>query len=112
MFAKTDLELENIAEDSFKGDGNHHPIIVAMAPTHEQIYFLVLFYNLRYHFKKFSDAIDVCFKMFCVFHIDFPNQSTQFYSFLNEMFFNIKLKISKSAKVALLVSDLKNVAQN
>lgn len=109
LIAKTSIELQKIKKVNFEGDGIHHPIIVAMTPTHEQIYFLVLFFNLEYHFLQFSNAMDVCFKMFSVFHIDFPNQSTQLYSFLNEMFYNVNLNIGKSAKVATLVKDIKNV---
>lgn len=109
VIVKTDAELQEYLADRFEGDSpmGNHPIIVAMAPNPEKIYFYVMYYNLKYRLWTLVEALDICFKMFRIFHVDFPYQCTQFYSFLNEMFYKLDLKVAKKAKIADLMRDLK-----
>lgn len=65
----------------------------------------IFFDNIRYQFFNFLRAVDICFKIFFVFNLDFPKESVMFYSFLETYFF--KFKSAKNfPKVFMLASYL------
>lgn len=69
--------------------------------------FIVAFRKIRYSFNHLFQALDVAFKIFIVFRINFPCASRQFYVFLNEIFYDISLHIKKSTKALTLSNEIK-----
>lgn len=74
--------------------------------------FLVRYYSLEYRFQCFLEALDLVFKIFVVFNINFPKESTQFYIFLNALFYKIVLNKKKSTKVSSLLKKMCNLTEN
>lgn len=65
----------------------------------EEMY--IFFDNIRYKFFNVLRAIDICFKIFYLFNLDFPPESSMFYSFIENYFFKLKSK-SNFSKVFVL----------
>lgn len=84
-------------------------IIGTLYSPPEHIY--VDYDNIRYKVGSFIKGIEICFKLFFVFGIEFPPQSAAFWEFLDAYFFKIQpdsnRKINKS--VIKLIESLQSI---
>lgn len=68
----------------------------------------VYFDDIRYNFKNFVRAVDICYKTIYLFDLEFPPACLTFYSFIESFFYNFKSKHITS-KVHILSDYLNNV---
>lgn len=72
---------------------NNHPMIFGignMSTPGEISAFYVVVLDVSFHFKSLLEAIDTAFKMFNIFSIQYPPESSKVWSFLNEVFYQIE----------------------
>lgn len=81
----------------------NHPMILVVGEVINIKSVFVFFENSKYKFSKVIDAIDILFKLFFVFNIQFPEESEIFYNFLQTLFYNIP-----SSRKFVKVSAIKN----
>lgn len=60
-------------------------------------------------FNSFCRALDICFKSYHLFNVEYPLPSQQFWTFIEEYLYDIKNKSNKSSKVSVLISELSNI---
>ncbi|KAK4886450.1 hypothetical protein RN001_002721 [Aquatica leii] len=70
----------------------------------------VYFDDIRYNFKNFIRAVDICFKIIYLFDLEFPPACLTFYSFIECFLYNFKSK-NLTSKVHILSDTLKNVLE-
>lgn len=107
---ESDQHIDSIIADRFGSNDNeiqHYPMIFFIKRDNNPDEFVVKLHLMRYSFNHLNQALDVTFKMFNVFRIDYPVQSKQFYVFLNELFYKIEIKVKKSSKALILSSEVK-----
>ncbi|XP_031338513.1 uncharacterized protein LOC116167315 [Photinus pyralis] len=68
----------------------------------------VYFDGIRYKFKNFIRAVDICFKLIYLFNLEFPPESIMFYNFLEIFFYFFEPK-NVSTRVHVIIDALKNV---
>lgn len=60
-----------------------------------------------YQFSSFIRSVDICFKIFYLFNIEYPKSSICFWHFIEKYFYNLNSATKKNfSKVELLISDL------
>lgn len=64
------------------------------------------FENVTYTFHSLAKAIDVCFKAYQLFHMEYPPAARLMWHFLNDYFYNFKYKITYPA-VHILIKNIK-----
>lgn len=69
----------------------------------------IAFEDIKYNFLNIIDAIDVLFKIFFVFNLEYPSESNLFYNFLQDFFYEIPLK-KKNAKIATTKTEILNIS--
>jgi len=81
-------------------------LIVGTIPNPSQI--LVYFDETKYKFFSIVKAMDMCFKIYHVFNIEYPLQSLNVWLFIQRFFYNIKLQSDKPCPlVNQIISELK-----
>lgn len=68
----------------------------------------VYFDDIKYPFLTTLNAIDLLFKIFFVFNLEYPEESDIFYNFLQEFFYEIPTK-KKYAKIAIIKNEILNI---
>lgn len=61
----------------------------------------IYFDDIRYKLFRFLRAVDICFKLFYLFNLDFPVEGNMFYNFIETYFFKFKSK-QQFSKVHIL----------
>ncbi|KAL1492416.1 hypothetical protein ABEB36_010668 [Hypothenemus hampei] len=65
------------------------------------------FDDVRFEFKNFIRAVDLCYKIMYLFNLDFPQEAGIFYSFIEMFFYEFKSNIS-NPKIHILMNSLRN----
>lgn len=104
--AEVTKELYRLAEYWKKYAVEPHPVIFYLECSGRPLKFILILHDIRYEFVKFSDCMDVCFKLYLTLNMDFPFESKQYFQLLNELFYKMDLKQTKSSKTFLLIQDL------
>ncbi|XP_031340791.1 uncharacterized protein LOC116168916 [Photinus pyralis] len=68
----------------------------------------VYFDDLRYTFTSFLRAVDICFKIFFVFNLDFPVECSTFWSFVGHYFYEIE-SVNCTSKIHVLSEEMRTV---
>lgn len=66
------------------------PFIIFVNSTIPQ--FCVVYDGIFYSFNNFLVALDVCFKIFFIFNLEYPKQSYKFWLFIQNFFYKIQTK--------------------
>lgn len=61
--------------------------------------------DVKFKFTNFLRALDICFKLFYLFNIEYPLASTNFWTFIQMYFFKLN-KGKTTAKIAVLMRDM------
>lgn len=77
-------------------------LIVGEITNVKQVY--VYFDGIKYTFLNAIQAADICFKLFFVFNLKYPDASSAFYKFIESYFY--AMKCTKVPKVESLIADL------
>lgn len=71
----------------------------------QEIY--IYFDGIKYPFKNIIRAVDICFKIFYLFNLEYPNASLIFWNFIQNFFYKLKTKTAFS-RVGMLVDEIAN----
>jgi len=72
-------------------------------------YFYVVINKFYYKVESALKAIDICFKSFFVFNLNYPIQCEQIWYFIQTFFFNIVTKFDKKFQnVSFIIKELDN----
>jgi len=82
---------ETLNKKSVESNSPFQPfIIVVGVDIFNLVEFYVSFGKFFYKFNSFIIALDICFKIYQVFGIKYPNESHKVWSFLQYFFYNMK----------------------
>jgi len=82
LIAQTAAELEALL-NSKKGNGNNiQPCLLIVGTISEPSQIMVYFDNIRYKVFSIVRGIDICFKIFHVFNLEYPIQSLNVWLFI------------------------------
>lgn len=69
--------------------------------------FFVYLDSVMIEFNEFCRALDICFKSFHIFNVEYPLASSNFWCFIEHYLYNIeKTNFRKSTKVSVLISEI------
>lgn len=95
-----------VAEDHIqylqqKGD-NVQPFIILVGKDVINFREIFLYFDgVKFPFISFIRAVDICFKTFFLFNLEFPNQSSNFWNFMQSLYFPNKQKCCTKAHILL-----------
>lgn len=108
IICKTSVICEE--EISLRVNENQHiqPFIMVVGTILEPKEFLVYLDGHKYQINAFLNAIDVCFKIFNLFNLEYPIESVSVWSFIQKYFYKIKTKTDQQfVTVNCLIESLK-----
>ncbi|XP_060868106.1 uncharacterized protein LOC132943234 isoform X2 [Metopolophium dirhodum] len=97
--ASTPLELEVIIEKLKKQENNIQPCILVVGSLLNPKQIIVYFDDVKYKLFSVFKAIDICFKLFHVFNLEYPYESSNVWLFLQNYFYEINTKYDKSCSL-------------
>lgn len=93
----------------FKKSKSEHiqPFILTVGENIRSIKDIIVYFdNLKIPSKSLIRAVDICFKIYYLFNLQYPKACSTFWNFIQVFFYNIKSK-EKYAKVNIIVNELK-----
>jgi hypothetical protein len=102
------LERQQAVRDKFKSYPTQ-PFVLVVGESYEQI---KLFYcvteGIKYKCRSFIHALDLCYKTFFVFNIEYPSPSYFAWVFLEKHIYNMRETKKISSKVNILNNKFNN----
>lgn len=104
------INAENleILEDKihfFKNKSINVPCLLIIGNIHDIKEIFVLFYKIRYSFTSILRALDICFKIFFTFNLNYPKESETFWIFIEHFFYELNQSNVKP-KIAVLSNEI------
>lgn len=93
ILAKTAVELEELLS---KITTVIQPCLLVIGDINNPKQIMVYFDGIKYVINTIIKAIDICFKIFHVFNIEYPIESSNFWLFIQKYYYKIKTKFDKS----------------
>lgn len=109
MVAPTAVEIEEILKRKYNFGDAIQPCILIVGSVSEPLEILVFFDGMKYKFFSPIKALDICFKIFHVFNIEYPIQSINVWLFIQKLYYNI---VNKYDKPCPLVNQIINEIVN
>lgn len=108
LIAENNRELELKLELLKLHNNNIQPLLLVIGQVHcvQQIY--IYFDGIRFPILKVLTAVDLLYKTFFVFNLEFPNESIIFYNFLQCFFYEMKSD-KKFPKVSMIKDEILNL---
>lgn len=94
-------KYEEFCKDSHSLIGSTPPVI---GITNDKKYFVIV-EGIYYPTTTIRDSVQTLLKIFYVYNLAYPNQSIDFYHFIQEYFYEIEAK-DKSSEVSSLINQL------
>lgn len=95
MIAKTAVEVEEMIKRKYNVGDTIQPCIIIIGTVSEPLEILVFFDGIKYKVFLSIKALDICFKIFHVFNIEYPFESINVWLFIQKLFYNIVNKYDK-----------------
>lgn len=76
--------------------GPIQPCLLVVGSLFDPKQILVYFDHIKYKMFSAHKALDICFKIFHVFNVEYPIESSDVWLFIQTFFYNIKTKYDKS----------------
>jgi len=104
----TSIQIE--IDNCYKEKKSLQPLICVVGVDFEIAKdFYVYYFNTYYKFSSIIRAVDVCFKIFQVFNLKYPIQSSLVWTFIQHYFYDIHYDSDvKNSSMMSLISDLSN----
>lgn len=100
--------LEDHIEFLKKRSENVQPFIAVIGPTILKFTDIFIYFDgIKLPFKTFVRAVDICFKIFYLFNLEYPPASCIFWNFIQNYFYQLKTK-NHFPRAQLLIDELKN----
>lgn len=81
------------------------PFLIVVGPENELKDFLIYFDNTLYKFNSFIESLDLCFKIFHVFSLKYPQGCELVWVFIQNYFYDITTQFdSKSSNIVSLIN--------
>lgn len=90
---------------------NIQPLLLVVGDTCKVKEMSIYFDGIRYPVLKVLSAIDILFKTFFVFSLQFPEECDTFYSFLQLFFYEIKLN-KQQTRIYSIKNEILNLRLN
>ncbi|KAF0721282.1 Uncharacterized protein FWK35_00028828, partial [Aphis craccivora] len=85
------------------------PFIIICGTTFKPKEIIIFFDCIKYKMFSFISAIDICFKIFHIFNLEYPVESYIVWLFIQKYFYDINTKYDKACHtLGRILSDLKN----
>ncbi|XP_075165203.1 uncharacterized protein LOC142237695 [Haematobia irritans] len=96
-------------DEFFKNKQTLQPIICGIGPSKTHFVEIFVYYgNIFYKLPSLVLALDVCFKIFCVLDLKYPEYCQNIWLFLQEHIYEIKLgDIDKTPNLVAILNDIK-----
>lgn len=108
MVANTVVELEENMKARKQKNVPIQPCMLIVGTIINPSQIIIYFDEIKYKFFSVIKAIDLCFKIYHVFNIEYPIESLNVWLFIQRYFFNIKSKYDKSCPIIQqIISELK-----
>lgn len=85
---------------------NIQPFILGVGDLDEIEEFFVHFNGTLFKFNNFLRAFDICFKIFHLFHLEYPQACSPFWIFVEQYFYNMNTNTKTHSKVCILLDSL------
>lgn len=95
IVANTALELEEKLKARKSSNNPIQPCLLIVGTIINPSEIMVYFDELKYKFFSIVKAIDLCFKIYHVFNLEYPLESINVWLFIQRYFYNIKLQCDK-----------------
>ncbi|CAI6348572.1 unnamed protein product [Macrosiphum euphorbiae] len=96
MIAPTAVEIEEMLKRKYNVGDTIQPCIIIVGTVCVPLEILVYFDGIKYKVFSPIKALDICFKIFHVFNIEYPIESVNVWLFVQKFFYNIVNKYDKS----------------
>jgi len=93
------MELEVIISKLKQQDNTIQPCILVVGTLIDPKKILVYFDDVKYKLFSTFKAVDICFKIFHVFNLEYPNESSNVWLFLQNYFYEIHTKYDKKCSL-------------
>lgn len=103
------VQIQNRIDHCFSSKQKLQPLICAIGSDYVSCNeFYVYYFGTYYKFNNIVRAVDVCFKIFHVFNLNYPHQCELVWTFIQKVIFQIDTNSDvKCSSLACLISDLK-----
>ncbi|XP_036346998.1 uncharacterized protein LOC118756334 [Rhagoletis pomonella] len=100
-------KLDNLKKSLYARGETLQPLIIAIGSDLSNCKFYVYYDDIKYELPSFLSALDICFKTFHVLHLKYPQDSIEFWTFVQRYFYSIELTEDKTSQnVLCLLRDL------
>ena len=107
LFGNTVEEAESLLLQLTEKNKSIQPFIIVIGNMFDPQTVLVYFDNIRFKFHSVLHAVDVCFKIYHLFDLEYHLASNMVWTFLQKFFYNIHLKTDKSYNMlSILLTEL------
>lgn len=110
-FHATADDYKSAFNQMMKDDKSLAPMINVIGDMFGPKQYMIDFDNIRYCPTKITKAIDICFKCYFVFGMEYPPACVPFYQFLNSFFYKITEAETKPIPVHKSVTKLIEIAK-
>lgn len=103
------ITLNKLVEKYYAARLTLQPFIIVVGESKYKVNSFYIYLNgTLYKTNSYIEALDLCFKIFFVFKISYPEISKGCWTFIQKYFYEISLNIdSKQTSIALLINSLK-----
>lgn len=85
------------------------PIIIIVGTPTNPKEIIVFFYRIKYKLFTILSAVDVCFKLFHLFNLEYPCESCVVWLFIQKYFYSLTTKFDKSFHSCQILYDLNSM---
>ncbi|XP_055711440.1 uncharacterized protein LOC129806695 [Phlebotomus papatasi] len=96
-------DLETVMNQR-RQEGKIQPFVVIIGTQAQPTGFFVYLDGHFLKFSKFVEAVDICFKIFHLFNVEYPDQSITVWEFISRYFYQIKSTTKQIPKVENLLN--------
>lgn len=109
FLGKTMQELQDHVQFVLKRGENIQPFILAIGNFEKAEQFFVYLDGTLLPFSNFQRSLDICFKIFHLFHLEYPKASESVWYFIEHYLYALNTKAKKNSKVCILLDELKKI---
>ena len=110
FFATTHQQVEDHITYKKSKSESVQPFLIVVGNNICEVEHIYLYFDgIKYIFKNFVRALDICFKIFYLFNLEYPIDSS-FWQFIDAYFYNVNSgKFKNYTKVHIICDELNNL---
>ncbi|CAI6372532.1 unnamed protein product [Macrosiphum euphorbiae] len=108
IVSNTAIEIEEILKIRKNAKNPIQPCLLIVGTISNPPQIMVYFDESKYVFFSIIKALDMCFKIYQLFNIEYPLESISVWMFIQRFFYNIKLPCDKPCLlIKQIISEMK-----